>query len=122
MAEKYHAWDPRHKHIPMTKTEYVKKSGKWVPVKVEKDIISHQQAKWVLSKTGLPFERSHRLEKRKYDHSNQYDTFSSISPDGNNKSTWFVDYGEGYKKYQKLMNKRYYDSVRYKKKKAEKRK
>lgn len=117
MAKKYHAWDLRHKHIPMTKTEYVKSGSKWVKVNSEKSIISEEQAKWVLSKTGLPGERSHRLERTRYDHSRMYDTFSSISPDGKRKSKWFVDFGQGYKNYQKLMNKRYYDQQRYKKKK-----
>ena len=114
----YKAWDPRHKHIPMTKTDYVRKGSKWVKVNSEKSIISNQQASWVLSKTGLPCERSHRLEKRnRYGHSRSYDTFSSISPDGRNKSTWYVDFAQGDKNYHKLLDKRYYDQKRYKKRK-----
>ena len=95
-TKKFHAWDLRHKHIPMTKTTYVKSGSKWLKVKSEKEIISEQQAKWVLSKNGLPGERSHRLERRDYSHSRPYDTFSSIRSDGQVKSTWFVDFGKGY--------------------------
>lgn len=112
---RYRIWDLRHKHIPMTKTNYVRSGNKWVEVDSEKSIISNQQANWVLSKSGLPGERSHRLEKRnRYGHSRPYDTFSSISPDGNNKSTWYVDFAQGDKNYNKLINKSYYDRKRYK--------
>ena len=118
MSKHFKAYDPRHKHIPMTKTEYVKVGSKWMKVKTEKEIISNQQASWVLSKSGLPGERSHRLEKRdRFGHSRSYDTFSSISPDGKKKSTWFVDFAQGDKNYHKLLDKAYYDRMRYKKRK-----
>lgn len=104
--------------FPMTKTEYVKCGSKWVAVKQETTTISRNQTKNVLSKQGLPFERSHRLENRdRYGHNEPYDTFSSISPDGTQKSTWQVDFKKGYDNYTRLARKSYYDKQRYKKRK-----
>ncbi len=114
---KYHAWDKRHKHIPLIKTEYTKKGSKWVKVNTERSIISNQQAEWVLSSSGLPGESSHRLEKKdRFGHSKKYDTFSSISPDKSKKSVWFVDYAQGDRNYNNLINKFYYDQRRYRNK------
>lgn len=105
--------------IPMTKTDYVLRGGKWVAVNQETKNISRNQAKNVLSKQGLPFERSHRLEKRdRYGHNQPYDTFSSISPDGKQKATFQVDFQQGDKNYIKLAHKSYYDKQRYKKRKG----
>lgn len=105
--------------IPMTKTDYVLRNGRWTAVKSETTKISRNQTKNVLSKVGLPFERSHRLEKRdRYGHNEPYDTFSSISPDGMQKSTWQVDFRQGNENYVKLAHKSYYDKQRYKKRKG----
>lgn len=101
---------------PLTKTDYIKKGKKWEPVNIEKSIISRKQTKFVFDKTGLPFESSHRLEKRdKYLHNEPYDTFSSINPDKTKKTTWYVDFAQGHKNYVKKANKHYYDKRRYEK-------
>ena len=119
MNKHYSVFSRKHKHIPMTKTDYIKSGGKWKAVNVEHDIISDEQAGWILASAGLPFERSHRLEKvDRYGHSHPYDTFSSVSPDGTQKTKWFVDFATGDRNYSKLVRKSYYDRQRYKKKKA----
>lgn len=83
MAKKVPYYSNDRKLFPMTKTEYVRRGGRWFPVSREREMISRKQAGYVLDKHGLPFERSHRLEKRdRYRHNEPYDTFSSISPDG----------------------------------------
>ena len=108
-----------HKHIPMTRTDYVKQGSKWKQVgEPEKSIISRNQAQMTLDSRGLPFESSHRFIKRdRYGHSYPYDTFSSISPDRANKTVWNVDFAQGDKNYNKLARKSFYDRMRYKKKK-----
>ena len=117
MAKRYSVFSRKHKHIPLTKTDYVKSGGKWKPINVEHDVISDEQAGWILGSAGLPFERSHRLEKKDhYGHSHPYDTFSSISPDGMQKTKWSVDYATGDRNYSKLVRKSYYDRMRRKKK------
>lgn len=119
--KKYRVYSTKHRHIPMTKTDYVKKGSKWVETHKEKELISHEQAGLILSNKGLPFERSHRLEKKdRYGHSHSVDTFSSISPDGKRKTKWFVDFAQGDRNYLKLARKSYNDRMRYKKKKAAK--
>ncbi len=121
MAKRLPYWDNDRRIFPMTKTDYVKCGSKWVPVKQETSCISRNQTKYVLSKQGLPGERSHRLEKRnRYGHNEPYDTFSSIRCDGLKKSTWQVDFEQGNKNYIKLRNKHYYDKERYAKKKKNK--
>lgn len=111
----------KHKHIPMKKTDYVKQGGKWKPINVEREVISEEQAGWILGSAGLPFERSHRREKKdRYGHSHPYDIFSSISPDGRQKTTWSVDFATGDRNYSKLVHKSYQDTIRRKKKKAAK--
>ena len=86
MAKKIPYYSNDRKLFPMTKTEYVKRGSRWFPVAREQEMISRKQAGYVLDKRGLPFERSHRLEKRdRYRHNEPYDTFSSISPDGQKK-------------------------------------
>ncbi len=117
--KKYSVYSSQHRHIPMTKTDYVKKGSKWVPIHTESELVSREQAGWILGNAGLPFERSHRLEKRdRYGHSHPYDTFSSISPDGKSKTKWSVDFAAGERNFSKLVRKSYYDRQRYKKKKG----
>lgn len=112
-----------HKHFPMTKTDYVKVGSKWKEVGKEDSLISSNQAKLTLADEGLPFERSHRhANVNRYQHNKKWDTFSSISPDGTEKTKWFVDFPAAYKKERKLADKAYYDRQRYYKKKAEKEK
>ena len=64
MAKKVPYYSNDRKLFPMTKTEYVKRGSRWFPVSREQEMISRKQAGYVLDKHGLPFERSHRLEKR----------------------------------------------------------
>lgn len=110
---KLHYYDLDYKYIPMTKTDYVKHGKKWFPVSSEKRLISRRQASYVLDSHGLPFESSHRLEKRdRYGHNEKYDYFSSISPDKQKKSTWFVDFHGGHNNYMKN-SKRYYYNKNY---------
>lgn len=110
----------KHKHIPMTKTDYVKQGGEWKPISVEHKIISDEQAGRILGSAGLPFERSHRREKKdRYGHNHPYDTFSSVSPDGKQKTKWYVDFATGDKNYSKLVRKSFQDRIRRKKKKAQ---
>lgn len=109
-----------HRHIPMTKTDYVRQGGKWKESGKEDSIISNNIAQRVLSKEGVPFEKSHRLTKKdRFGHSHPYDTFSSISPDGQRRTVWNVDYAKGDENYRKLVRKAYLDRMRYKKKKAQ---
>ena len=126
MAEqrKNSVYSDDQKHIPMTVTRYDKKGKGWVKRSEEKKLISRNQAKVVLDKRGLPFERSHRLEKRdRFGHSEKYDTFTSIRGDGEAKTVWSIDFEQGNKNYQKLRKKSYADRQRYKKnKEARKRK
>lgn len=120
-TKKVSVYSSKHRHIPMTKTDYVKVGGKWKPINVEHDVISREQAGWILGNAGLPFERSHRLEKKdRYGHNNPYDTFSSISPDGKQKTKWQVDFAEGERNFSKLVRKSFNDRQRYKRKKAAK--
>lgn len=103
MAHKIPYYSNDRQIIPMTQTDYVKRGSRWVAVSSETQNISRNQSKMILDKKGLPFERSHRLEKRdKYKHDNPYDTFSSISPDGLRKSTWHVDFAKGDENYLRL--------------------
>lgn len=114
-------YSSQHKHIPMTKKDFVKRGSKWVKINEEQDTISREQAGWILGNAGLPFERSHRLTKRdRYGHSHPYDTFSSISPDGKQKTEWYVHFAEGEKNYSRLVRKSYKDRMRRKAKKAAK--
>lgn len=114
-------WDNDKRIIPMTKTSYVKVNGKWVVCNVEKSNISRNMSKNVLASVGLPFERSHRRTKRnRWGHNEPFDTFSSISPDGRQKSTWYVDFAQGQKNYEKLRDKHFYDRARYAKRKQNK--
>lgn len=114
-------YSPKHQHIPMTKTDYVKQGSKWKQVgDPEKSIISREQADMVLAEKGLPFESSHRHTKKdRFGHFNKYDTFSSVSPDRTQRSVWNVDFAQGDRNYRKLANKSFYDRMRYKKKKQE---
>lgn len=106
------------RYIPMTKTTFVKRGSRWIPTNTETDVLSREQASWVLDKRGLPCERSHRLEKRdRFGHNEKYDTFSSISPDGKTKVQYQVDFARGREKYNKLARKSYYDKERYKRRK-----
>lgn len=94
--------------VPDDETEYVKRGSLWFPVSREQEMISRKQAGYVLDKHGLPFERSHRLEKRdKYRHNEPYDTFSSISPDGQKKSEWYVDWNTGHENYIRAARRSY---------------
>lgn len=114
----FSVYSDKHPHIPMTKTTYEKQGSKWKPTATENEVISREKARLILDKKGLPFEKSHRLEKRdRFGHNEPYDTFSSISPDGMKKSTWSVDFAKGLENYRKLQDKSYYDRMRYKKKK-----
>lgn len=103
MAKKVPYYSNDRKLFPMTKTEYVKCGSRWVPVSTETEMISRRQAGNVLDPRGLPFERSHRLERRdRYRHNEPYDTFSSISPDGRRRSVWHVDWQTGHENYVRL--------------------
>lgn len=114
-------YSPDHRHFPMTKTDYEKVGSRWKEVGKENSLISRNQVNLTLADEGLPFERSHRHSNaNRYQHSNKWDTFESISPDGKQKSRWFVDFPAAYKKERKLSDKAYYDKMRYLKKKAEK--
>ena len=115
-------YSSEHRHIPMTKTRYVKQGSKWVQSgEPETEIISPNKAQLVLSKQGLPFESSHKLEKRdRFGHSHPADTFSSISPDKQTKTVWNVDYAKGNENYNKATRKAYYDRQRYKRMKQAK--
>lgn len=114
----YSVYSNKHPHIPLTRTDYVKQGGKWKPINVENETISEERASLTLADAGLPFERSHRHEKRdRFGHSRKWDTFSSISPDGDQKTTWQVDFAKGDENYRKLAKKSYYDRQRYKAKK-----
>ena len=108
MAKRIPYWSNERKLFPMTKTSYVRSGSRWVPVDEETELISRTQTGYIFDKRGLPFERSHRLEKRdRYKHDEPYDTFSSISPDGRNKSVWYVDWAAGNANYRKLSNQSY---------------
>ena len=110
-----------HKHIPITRTDYVKRGGKWVKTGSETYMGSRNNAQLTLSKQGVPFERSHRLTKKnRYGHSHPYDTFSTISPDGKQRTVFYVDYEQGEKNFSKLVRKSFNDRMRRKKKKAAK--
>ena len=111
-----------HKHFPMTKTTFVKVGGRWKQAgEPEQRMISRRQAEMTLADEGLPFEQSHKhYKKDMYRHDHKWDTFQSISPDGDEKSVWYVNYPEAYRKERKLADKRYYDRERYLKKKAQK--
>lgn len=63
MAKRLRYYDNDKKYIPMTHTNYVRFGSRWKVINEEKSLISRNQAKNILSKQGLPFERSHRLEK-----------------------------------------------------------
>ena len=103
MPKKVPYYSNDRKLFPMTKTEYVKRGSRWVPVSTETEMISRRQAGYVFDPRGLPFERSHRLERRdKYRHNEPYDTFSSISPDGSRRSVWHVDWQTGHENYVRL--------------------
>lgn len=121
MAKRLRYYDNDKKYIPMTHTDYVRFGSRWKVINEEKSLISRNQAKNILSKQGLPFERSHRLEKRdRWGHNEPVDTFSSISPDGRNKTTFQVDFKKGDENYIRLLRKSYYDKMRYQKKKNSK--
>ncbi len=121
MAKRLRYYDNDKKYIPMTHTDYVRFGSRWKVINEEKSLISRNQAKNILSKQGLPFERSHRLEKRdRWGHNEPVDTFSSISPDGRNKTTYQVDFKKGDENYIRLLRKSYYDKMRYQKKKNSK--
>lgn len=112
-------WHKDKRYIPMTKTTFAKRDSKWIPTNTESDMISREQASWVLDKHGLPCERSHRLEKRdRFGHFEKYDTFSSISPDGRTKVQYQVDFARGRENYNKLARKSIYDKQRYCNRKA----
>lgn len=114
-------YDNDKRIIPMTKTKYEKVGGKWKVVEVEKNNISRNMSKNVLASVGLPFERSHRREKRnRWGHDEPFDTFTSVGPDGTQKVTYYVDFEQGNKNYIKLRNKHYYDRARYAKRKQNK--
>ena len=121
MAKRLRYYDNDKKYIPMTHTDYVRFGSRWKVINEEKSLISRNQAKNILSKQGLPFERSHRLEKRdRWGHNEPVGTFSSISPDGRNKTTYQVDFKKGDENYIRLLRKSYYDKMRYQKKKNSK--
>ena len=81
MAKKVPYYSNDRKLFPMTKTEYVKRGSRWFPVSREQEMISRKQAGYVLDKHGLPFERSHRLEKRdKYRHTSRMTRFRPYLP------------------------------------------
>lgn len=108
MAKKVPYWSNDRKIIPMKKTDYVKRGSRWVPVNEETEMISRKQAGYILDPRGLPFERSHRLERRdRYRHNEPYDTFSSISPDGMKRSVWHVDWMAGQENYIRLARRSY---------------
>ena len=115
--KKRYKWDDNNRPLyPVTKTDYVKRGGRWIPVNQETELLSLKQTGYILdNKHGLPFESSHRFEK--YDKSTKetYDTFSSISPDRTKKSTWFVDFAQGRRNYRKILDKASYDRMRYRK-------
>lgn len=81
MAKKIPYYSNDRKLFPMTKTEYIKSGSKWLPVSRESEFISRKQAGYVLDKHGLPFERSHRLEKRdKYSITSRMTRFPLFPP------------------------------------------
>jgi hypothetical protein len=97
-----------YKYLPMTIFRYAKKGSKWIKVEEEHELISNYQVGLVLSEEGLPFERSHRRECRnRYRHNHPYDTFSSISPDGQSKTTWFIDFQTGEENYRRKLRELY---------------
>lgn len=121
MAKRLRYYDNDKKYIPMTHTDYVRFGSRWKVINEEKSLISRNQAKNILSKQGLPFERSHRLEKRdRWGHNEPVDTFSSISPDGRNKCTFQVDFKKGNENYERMARKSYNDRMRYQRKKKAK--
>lgn len=121
MAKRIPYWSNDRKIFPMTKTDYVKKGGKGVKVNETKELISRNQSKNVLNKTGLPFERSHRLTVQDhYKHSEPYDTFQSIGPSGDRKTVWYVDFPTGYRNYYKLRDKHYANKRNYQERKNNK--
>lgn len=118
MAKRIPYYSPDRKLYPVTKTDYVKRGGRWIPVNVENEMVSYKQTGYILDKRGLPFERSHRLTKRdRYRHNEPYDTFSSISPDGTQKSEWHIDFEKGHENYIKASNRSYSAKVAWKKRK-----
>ena len=120
-ARKVSVYSSKHRHIPMTKTDYVRQGGRWVPVHEEREMVSREQAGWILGSTGLPFERSHRREKKdRYGHEQPFDTFSSVSPDGRRRTKWYVDFAQGDRNLSKLLRKSFNDRMRYKARKAKK--
>lgn len=95
----------KQKFIPSTKTTFSKKGSRWVEISKEQKTISPEQTEWILSKEGLPCEKSHRLYKAdKYGHNHPYDTFESVSPDGMRKVRWTVDFYEGDKALRTMKN------------------
>lgn len=108
MSKRIPYWSNDRKLFPMTKTDYVRRGNRWVPVDEETELISRKQTGYIFNKLGLPFERSHRMEKRdRYKHDEPYDTFSSISPDGKQKTVWHVDWNAGNANYRRLANQSY---------------
>lgn len=110
-----HYYDYDYEYIPMTKTDFNKVGSRWIVSKEEKKLISRRQSENVLSKIGLPFARSNRLTKTDMRTSNLVDTFSSISPDGKNKTTWFVDFYSGGRNYIRNAKRAYSRKQYYKK-------
>lgn len=108
MAKKVPYYSDERRLYPWTKTKYVKRGSKWIPVAQEKELVSRRQAGYVLDKRGLPFERSHRLEKRdRYRHNEPYDTLSSISFDGQTKWVHYIDWNKGHENYVRLAHQSY---------------
>ena len=110
-----------HKHIPITRTEYVKRGGKWVKTESETYMGSRNMAQRILADTAQPFERSHSRKKAdRYGHSHEFDTYQTISGDGSQKCVWHVDYAQGERNFSKITRKSWQDRMRRKKKKAAK--
>ena len=97
-------YSPDYQYIPMTITRYIRKGSRWVVVSVEDETISRNQVRLVLADDGLPFEKSHRRGKAdRYGHSNPYDWFSSIDPDGMRKTKWLVHFNDADRIFLKLV-------------------
>lgn len=53
MPKKVPYYSNDRKLFPMTKTEYVKRGSRWVPVSTETEMISRRQAGYVLTRAGF---------------------------------------------------------------------
>lgn len=86
------AWNENR--VGVTKTNYKRVGNKWVPcgsATTTSDygiVMDNYKYRY-----GLPFEKSHKYElKHPYRHNHPFDRFSTISPDGRDKSVYDYDF------------------------------